>query len=65
MTDRQEIRVKSVELAIDLMKVTVGTSHSIPKGMTEAQAKIFTDCAIVFAERFEKFILETPEKQQL
>jgi gamma-glutamylcysteine synthetase len=60
MTERQEIRVKALELAIGTLQTALGTFHSIPKGVTEEQARVFTDGAIALAKHFEEFILKAP-----
>jgi hypothetical protein len=66
MTDRQEIRAKSAELAIRLLDVAVaaageGTKRNLmPHSMSTKEAQEYFDSAINLAKQFEAFILDVP-----
>jgi hypothetical protein len=66
MTDRQEIRVKSAELAIRLIGVAVkeveaSTKPSLlPKFLNAEEAQPYFDSVVNLGKQFESFILDAP-----
>jgi hypothetical protein len=67
MTDRQEIRAKSAELAIRLLGVTMvsgadeGTKRRLmPVSIRVEEALSYFDPVTDLAKRFEAFILDSP-----
>jgi hypothetical protein len=65
MTDKQEIRAKSAELAIRLLGVAVaeteGTKRNLmPRSMREEEAQEYFDSVTNLARQFEAFILDVP-----
>jgi hypothetical protein len=67
MTDRQEIRAKSAELAIRLLGVAMGvgadggTKRSLmPNFIKTEEAQAYFDSATNLARQFEAFISDSP-----
>jgi hypothetical protein len=65
MTDKQEIRAKSAELAIRLLGVAVaeteGTKRNLmPHSMRAEEAQEYFDSVTNLARQFEAFILDVP-----
>jgi hypothetical protein len=66
MTDRQEIRAKSAELAIRLISVAVkeaGASSKpglLPKFLNAEDAQAYFDSVVNLGKQFEAFILDAP-----
>ena len=60
MTDRQEIRVKSTELAIRLMGLA-GPFKPMPKSMKEEELNELFNGIRLFTDRIENIILEPPK----
>jgi hypothetical protein len=65
MTDRQEIRAKSAELAIRLLDVAIGPIASdkrqlIPKSTLAGEGQAYFDAVTNLAGQFETFILDVP-----
>jgi hypothetical protein len=65
MTEKQEIRAKSTELAIRLMGVAIGgasvdSSSRIPKYFTAEEAQQYFTAVVNLSRQFEAFILEPP-----
>jgi hypothetical protein len=65
MTDTQEIRAKSAELAIRLLDVAIGSQlpdnrHLMPKFLQADEAQAYFDAVINLAKKFEPFIFNDP-----
>ncbi|MDR0572778.1 MAG: hypothetical protein LBG96_01895 [Tannerella sp.] len=66
MTDRQEIRAKSAELAIRLLDAALTDAgegikrNLMPRSMSTQEAQEYFDSVINLAKQFEAFILDTP-----
>jgi hypothetical protein len=67
MTDKQDIRAKSAELAIRLLDIAraeagVDPKRSLlPRSMITKEAQEYFDSVINLARQFEAFILDVPE----
>jgi hypothetical protein len=65
MTDKQEIRAKSAELAIRLIAVAAGTQPEranslMPKALMAEAAQGYFDTVTNLAKQFEAFITDFP-----
>jgi hypothetical protein len=65
MTEKQEIRAKSAELAIRLLNVAIGTQSAdthrlIPKFLQADEAQMYFDAVTDLAGKFETFISDVP-----
>jgi hypothetical protein len=67
MTDKEKIRIKSLELAVGLISAFKTTGMSIKEAGIEhtdgwLNAKLLVDGTITISKEFETFILEAPDE---
>ena len=61
MTEKQEIRAKSAELALKLIDMLGGTNRATPKEVSKEDIDIMMKVVFSFSRRFEDFIWHDPE----